>query len=699
MNPSDSNATRHGFTRDHAVTKLSSIALVAVGLCMSTQIAHAQTTADAASPARVAGVDSRIKPGDDFNAYANGAWLQATELPANKGRWGGRDEIEATTKKQITDAMDEAAARPAGSYARKAADFRAAYVDEAAIESKGLAPLKPAFDRIAKVHDKTALTRLLGSDLRADVDPLNWGIYDSPNLFGLAVQLGIHGEKNNFVYLAQGGLGLSDRDAYLSDVPAMQALRTRYRDYIEHVLQAAGFENAKQRANAVMALEIAIAHTHATDAESGNEHNADVHWTRANFPSKAPGVDWSTFFAAAGLSKQNEFAIWQPGAITGEAALVASQPIETWKDYLRFHVVDQHADVLPRTFSEAAITLHAAELSTAAKPRDQRAMDAATKAMPEAVGRLYVEKYFPAQTKAKVQSIVANVMEAFGKRIEAVSWMSPSSKTLALVKLKKIYVGVGYPEKWTDYADLVIEPHDAYGNQDRVSEWNRRQALARIDRPVDPTEWLIAASAVAAVYLPLQNGYNFSAAFLQSPKFDPNASDATNYGAFGATIGHEISHFFDTLGADYDASGAMHHWWLPDDEARYKTLSDALVAQYSAYHPLPGLSIDGKLALSENIADLGGLNAAFDAYRSTLGSRVNDRDYVRQQDQQFFIGFARGWRVKMNEVAFRAKAATDHAPEGLRIATVRNMSAWYDAFDVQPGQGLYLDPKARVGVW
>jgi putative endopeptidase len=668
--------------------------LMAIALCASTSMACAQSTGDAVPLTRDS-VDNRIKPGDDFNAYANGGWLQLTELPADKGRWTGRDEIEETTKKQIAAVMQEAAGRPAGSSERKVADFRAAYLDEGAIESKGLGPAKPLLDRIGKVRDRAALTRLLGSDLRADVDPLLWNVYSTKNLFGLAVQSGIHGEKNNFAYLLEGGLGLPDRTYYLDSSPEKVALRAKYQDYIAHVLQLSGFDHARERAEKVMALETAIAQSRAPSTESENDHNADLHWSRADFAAKAPGMDWSTFFGAAGLSKLTDIVVWQPSAIIGEAALVGSTPVDTWKDYLRFHVIDRHADVLPRAFAEPV------EFSATPPPssHEQLAMEATTKAMPDAIGRMYVEKYFSEQTRARVQAIVVNVMDAFGKRIEKVTWMTPATKQLALDKIKSVYFGIGHPETWTDYSALRINARDAFGNQERVAAWNYRQALDRLGQPADKKQWVVAPQMVLAVYLPLQNGYNFSAAFLQAPRFDPSASDAANYGAIGATIGHETSHFFDTLGADYDAAGGMVHWWLPEDEAKYKALSEALVAQYSGYHPFPDLSVDGRLALSENIADLGGLSAAFDAYRRTLGDKVNDRDYVRQQDRQFFIGFARGWRAKMRDDVIRAKVKTDHAPEGLRIATVRNLDAWYDAFDVQPGQSLYLDPKARVRIW
>lgn len=513
---------------------------------------------------------------------------------------------------------------------------------------------------------------------------------------------GNHAEKTYVAFLLQGGLGLPDRDHYLNTSPRMQALRTQYQEYVGRMLALAGFDHAAQRAEAVMALETAIAKSHATREASALDGNADNLWTRADFARHAPGMDWSAFFAAAGLSKQAAFVVWQPSAVTGAAALVALQPLQAWKDYLRFHVIDHHADVLPRAFAEQAFALHGIALSglTQQTPRAQRALEATQQAMGEALGRMYVERYFPPAFKARVQSIAANVIAAFRQRVEAVTWMSPASKTLALAKLQAVYFGLGYPEKWQDYSDLTVDPLNAAGNLLRVSERNYRKAVARLGHPVNMTAWWMSPQTAGAVLVFQQNAYNFPAALLQPPKFDPTASDAANYGAIGAIIGHEVSHFVDTLGAEYDAEGRMFHWWTPEDLAHYQAATEPLVNQFSSYRPFPGMAINGKLTLTENVADLGGLAAAFDAYRRTLGSKASDQDYVRQQDRQFFIGFARSWRSKIREDALRTQVATnDHAPERYRIATVRNIDAWYDAFDVLPGQRLYLEPKARVRIW
>jgi putative endopeptidase len=682
------------------ITSLGGMLFAAVLVWWPNTIASAQTTGQPHSDLE-GGVDPSIKPGDDFFAYANGGWLKANEIPAGMERWSARTEIGELTRQHILKLLDDAGAEPTGSIARKVADFRAAYLNEAAIEARGIAPLKPLLDSIDRVRDKAALTRLLGGGLGADVDPLNWGIYRSSHLLGLSLEESIHGEKTYVAFLLQGGLGLPDREHYISSEPGMQALRTRYQEYISRLMSLAGFDRADQRAQAVMALETAMANAQATVEASANDHNADSLWTRADFARRAPGMDWSALFAAAGLASQETFVAWQPTALTGLAALVGSQSVETWKDYLRFHALDRYSDVLPRAFADAALALHGAVTGQSEPtPRAQRALEVTQAAMNDALGRMYAERYFPAEQKARVQAIVANVAAAFVQRVEAATWMSPASKTLALAKLKTLYIGIGYPEKWPDDSDLAVDPVDAVGNLRRVEDRNYRHALARLGQPVDMTEWWIAPQRVGAILVFQLNAYDFSAALLQVPKFDPAASDAANYGAIGAIIGHDVSHYVDMLGAEYDTDGRMRHWWTPEDLARFQALIEPLVNQYSSYQPLPGLSIDGKRTQTENIADLAGLAAAFDAYRQTLGSKATDQAYVRQQDREFFIGYARSWRSKMSESALRAQVASDiHAPDKYRIATVRNIDAWYDAFDVQPGQRLYLAPEARVRIW
>ena len=642
----------------------------------------------------VAPQSAAVAPGDDFFAYANAEWLGSTAIPADKQRWSAANEIAAVAGRQLAAVIHDASNR-------KVRDFYAAYVDEAGIEQRGLAPIATLLEEIGELPDKSALSRWLGANLRADVDPLNLGVYDSQNLFGLAACFGIHGQRSNFAYLTQGGLALGDRDAYLDDTPAGTALRAKYREYVARLLEAVGQDRPAQRADAVLALETALARAHATEAESSKDGNADNAWPRGQFLLDAPGIDWNAFFSAAGLSRQQEIVAWQPSAIKATAALVASQPLEAWQDYLRFHLAHRYADVLPRPIAQAARDFRAAQGSKAASAtREELAVDATNRAMPATVGRLYSERYFPPSSKARAQSILDHVVAALRKRLEASQWMTPATKRMAIAKLNVMRFEVGYPQPWIDDAKSPVDAHDPVGNLRRIDEWKYREALAKLRRDVDRREWVISPQWPGAVLNFQLNTYTFAAALLQPPKFDAGASEAAGYGATGAIFAHEVIHFVDTLGADYDAEGATHEWWSAEDKARYASATRPLVAQFSAYHPLPGAAVDGQRTLVENAADLGGLAVAFDAYRDAVGRHAADGEALRRMDREFFTAYARAWRGTIRDDALRAMLKGDiHAPERYRVATVRNLDAWYEAFDVKPGQRLYLEPKERVRVW
>jgi predicted metalloendopeptidase len=647
------------------------------------------TSRDRASRSLEGTVDTSVPPGDDFFAYANGAWLETAVIPAGKDRWSVRDELNELGRRQVAAILDDATASPSGSLARKVADYRSGLRNAPAIEERGITPLAPLFSRIDRVDDPLALTRFLGSTMHADVDPLNFGVYDSASVLGLSVEHSIHGETTYTAFLVQGGLGLGDRDQYLSIEQ-----RRSYRTYIARMLTLAGFDRGDQRAEAVFALEAALADTHATATASSVDRNADHQWSRSDFAREAPGMDWNVFFDAAGLGDQSVVVAWQPSAVQGVAALVASQPLDAWKDYLRFHAIDEHAAVLPRAFTEAASDMHGDRRS-----RDEQALALTQTALAGAIGQLYAERYFSAAQKARVRAVIANVTAAFRDHVASASWLSPASRQVALEKLDRLYIGIGYPEAWEDWSDLRVDARDAFGNLDRVAERDSRRALARLTKPYDPHEWVLTPQTVGAVLIFQQNAYEFAAALLQPPKYDPSASDAATYGAIGAIIGHDTSHFVDVLGADYEPDGRMRRWWTPEDTARFDAAAEPLVRQFSEYQPLPGLHVDGRLTRTENVADLAGLVSAFDAYRRSLGARASDRDFVRRTDREFFIAFAQAFGAKMTEAGTRAQLATDHAPEMYRMNTVRNLDAWYAAFDVEPGQRLYLDPSARVRVW
>jgi putative endopeptidase len=676
------------------------LALCGAALAFAPGFAGGQVSAPLAEkPAAGKQANMTVLPGDDFFTWANGDWLARTEIPADLSTWGSMGALAEDTNQRIASLIDALAADKATSgEARKVADFYRAYMNEAAIEQKGLAPIKPMLAQVDAINDKAGLARVLGASLRADVDPLNNTHFFTENPFGLWVAAGLHDPARNMPYLLQGGLGMPDRAYYLDNSAKMADLRAKYRQHIAAMFRLAGYSGPEARAARVLALETDIAKAHSSREDSANVQKADNTWTTKDFASKAPGLDWNGFFKAARLGNQKKFIVWHPGAVTGEAALVASTPLSTWKDYLAFHRLNRYASMLPKVFADQRFEFYGNALSGTPRQsvRWKRALAATNGAMDDAVGRIYVARYFPAESKVRVQQMVSNIVDAFGRRIDKLDWMAPATRAQAQQKLRTLYVGVGYPDKWKSYAGLGVSPTDAFGNAVRAEDYRYGQQIARLHQKPDRTEWSMPPQLVNAVNLPLQNALNFPAAILQPPFFDPAAPDAANYGSIGAIIGHEISHSFDDQGAQFDAQGRLRDWWTSQDAEHFKAASSKLVAQYSSYRPFPDLAVNGQLTLSENLADLAGLEAAYDAFHaSQAGKGATD-----EADRQFFTGFARSWRTKMREAAERSRLVTDgHAPPRYRTATVRNLDAWYKAFNVQPGQALYLAPEDRVRVW
>jgi putative endopeptidase len=425
-------------------------------------------------------------------------------------------------------------------------------------------------------------------------------------------------------------------------------------------------------------------------------------WARADFDGHAPGLDWAAYFKAAGLESQRAFIVWQPAALAGESALAASEPIEAWKDYLSYIVLSHWSGLLTKAFADERFDFFGRTLSGTPQMAEpwKRAVASANAAMGDAVGKLYVAKYFPPASKTRAQAMVANIKAAFAARIDRLDWMSAATKATAKQKVDTLIVGVGYPDKWRNYSGLEVTRNDALGNAMRAEELEYKFRVKELGEPIDRGEWWMTPQTVNAVNLPLQNALNFPAAILQPPYFDPNAPDADNYGAIGAVIGHEVSHSFDDQGSQFDASGKLANWWGAEDFAHFKSASARLVAQYNAYKPLPDMSINGQQTLSENIADVAGLAAAYDAYRMSLNGRPASEQQGFSGDQQFFISFAQSWREKFREPLLRQLIVTDgHSPSEYRADTVRNLDPWYDAFGVKPGDRLYLAPSDRVRIW
>ena len=649
-------------------------------------------------------IDKSVKPGDNFFDYTNGAWLKTAQIPTDRSSTGAFLDVFETTEKHTADLIRNAGiGNPAaGSNARKIADYYAAYMDTAAIDKAGLATLKPELDAIEAIGTRADLARVLGSRLRADVDPINNTNFHTSNLFGLFVTKGLEEATKQIPYLLQGGIAMPSRDYYLSQDPHMADARGKYKTYIAALLKQAGIADAEKKADAVFALETKIAAAQESLVDSEDIHKANNLWTVAEFSKKAPGLDWNVYFKAAGLDNVGQIDVWQPSAITGESGLVASQPLDAWKDLLVFHTLNAAAPLLPKAYADLHFDFFGKTLQGTPSQRERwkLAVGAVNTDLGDAVGELYVKKYFPASSKAAAEAMVKNLVAVFRTGIQNLAWMSPQTKQKAEAKLDTLKVGVGYPDHWRDYSSLEIRPDDALGNHLRAVKFEYELAKAKIGKPIDDGEWWMTPQTVNAVNLPLQNALNFPAAILQPPFFDPKADPAANYGAIGAIIGHEISHSFDNTGADFDAQGRLENWWTPADLKHFEAATDTLARQYDAYEALPGLHVSGKQTLGEDIADVSGLTAAYRAYHLSLDGKPAPEVDGLSGDQRFFIAFGQAWRNKMRDAALRQRLATDvHAPPQFRAETVRNLDPWYRAFDVRPGDKLYLEPDRRVRIW
>lgn len=650
-----------------------------------------------------AAMDTSVKPGDDWYSYTNGGWMRANEIPADRSSIGGFYVADQQTEKQLGELIAglEQSEPEAGTPAALVKAYYDAFLDTAAIEKAGMQPVQADLARIAAIQDKAQLASVLGSNVRADVDPLNATNFETENLFGIFVTQALVGGEV-MPYILQGGLGMPEREYYLSSDAAMQANQAAYRKYVADLLTAAGIADAAAKAQRIWDLEVKIARAHASREESDDWQVAKQVWTPADFASKAPGLDWTAFFTAAQLGSQQKFNAYHAQSIPKIAALVGSEPLDAWKDWLVFHQINQNTSVLPKKLDDLSFAFYGTQLSGAEqqRPRDRRALAAVNANIGDALGQLYTEKYFPASAKAAIEDMVTRIKAAFSARIDQLDWMDPATRAEAKKKVETMEVGVGYPDTWTSYEGLQVAADTAYANKQAAEAARYRQQLAKIGKPLDKREWWMNAQLVNAVNLPVQNALNFPAAILQRPFYDPKADAAYNYGAIGAVIGHEISHSFDNNGAQFDSTGAMRNWWTDKDRAQFEKGTGALVAQYDTYEPFPGLKVRGDLTLGENIADLAGLAAAYDAYRASLEGKEAPTIDGFTGDQRFFIAYGQAWASKFRDAALRARIATDgHAPGQYRALTVRNLDAWYDAFSVKEGDALYLKPEDRVRIW
>ena len=682
---------------------LKCAAICAVGLTILP--AHAQ---DAPKPEthgiNVSNMDRSTKPGDNFYLYCNGDWIHRTELPPDRARMSVFSGLADLSDKRTAALIEETAKgnAPAGSSQRKIADLYNSYMNEAAIEAKGLSPLAPHLKAIADIKDKKTLAYALGQTLRADVDALNNTNFHTAHLFGLWVAPGFNDSDHYAPYLLQGGVQLPDREYYLADDEHMKEVRTKYQAHVSAMLRLAGFTDTDARAERIVALEHAIAEKHLSLSDNDDIHKANNTWKQADFNAKAPGLDWAEYFRGAGLSKQASFIVWQPTAFAGESALVESTPLETWKDWLAYHLIEEYAPYLPNALGDERYAFFGAVLQGAPqqRPRWQRGVVVVNRQLGDDLGQLYAQRYFPPEAKAQAQAMVANIIAVYHKRIAALSWMDPKTKAEAQAKLDTLYVGIGYPETWINYSAYEVKPDDIFGNVWRGNLFEYGRQVARLGKPVDRHEWSMDPQTVNAVNLPLQNALNFPAAILQPPFFDPQAPAAHNYGAIGSVIGHEISHTFDTEGSTFDAKGQVRNWWTPADLEHFEAATARLAAQYDTYMPFPDLHVNGKQTLAENIADVAGIAASYDGYHASLAGKTAPTQDGFTGDQQFFIAFGQNYALKGRDAALRQQVMVDsHSPAQYRADTVRNIDAWYAAFDVQPGQTLYLAPADRVRIW
>jgi putative endopeptidase len=649
-------------------------------------------------------MDTQVKPGDEFYLYANGAWLAKAEIPADRSRIGSHVvAADATERQQMALIETILASRPAaGTDAARLRDYWRGYMDTAAIDKAGIAPLKGDLAKYKAIKDKAALVRVLGEQTESDLDLFNNNNdMATENLFGLFITKALKSDEV-VPYIYQGGIALPDREYYVSMETRMVTVRGQYKTYITDLLRLAGIDQPEVRAARILDLETRIAQAHPSKAEVADFTKGATLWTRADFAKNAPGIDWDAYFTAARMPRQQTFDAYSPSAITGLAALVASEPLDAWKDWLAFHRINANTDVLPGKFDALHFAFFDTTLSGTPqqRAREKRALASINTDLGGALGKKYVEAYFPPSAKAQVEDMAARIKHAFARRVDALDWMSPATRQEARAKLDGMVVSVGYPDQWLDYSMVTIKPGQAYANRMAAIRGKTLQQLAKLGKPQDRAEWWMNPQLVNAVNLPVQNALNFPAAILQKPFFDPAADLASNYGAIGAVIGHEISHSFDSSGAAVDGQGRLRNWWTAEDLAHFETQSRALVAQYDAYAPFPDLHLNGELELGENGADVAGLAAAYDAYREALGGKELPVIDGLTGDQRFFIAYAQSWASKQRDGALRRQViGNGHAPGQYRALTVRNIDAWYKAFGIKPGDALYLPPEKRVKLW
>jgi putative endopeptidase len=643
-------------------------------------------------------VEPAVRAQDDFFQHLNGKWLKTVEIPADKSSWGAFYKLHDDTQPQLRAIIERSSAvknARAGSEEQLIGDFFASYMDEARLEKLGIAPLKGELDKIAAIKDKTELPATFARLGRLGVT-VPFGFY-------------IHQDaKDSTKYVAdlyQGGLGMPDRDYYLkADDAKLADTRAKYQQHVEKMLALSGDKNASANAKAIVDLETELARVQWTKVENRDPVKTYNKVELAKLAELAPGYDWSAWLNEAGIGGKTDYVIVsQPSYLKGMAEIVNRVPLETWKVYLQQHLVNGYASYLSKAFVDQRFAFHGTTLSGAPKlePRWKRGVSTVEGALGDAVGKLYVKEHFPAERKARMETLVKNLLEAYRQSIDTLDWMSPATKKEAQAKLAKFNPKIGYPNKWKEYASLSVKRDDLVGNVMRSREVEYNRELNKLGKPIDRDEWMMTPQTINAYYNPELNEIVFPAAILQPPFFDMAADDAVNYGAIGAVIGHEISHGFDDQGSQYDGDGNMRNWWTEDDGKRFAEKTKVLVQQYASYSPLPGYNVNGELTLGENIGDNSGLAIAHKAYKLSLKGKKAPVINGLSGDQRFYMGWGQVWRAKMREPAQINQVKTDpHSPAQFRAnGTLKNQPGFYEAFGVKEGDKMYLAPKDRVIIW
>jgi putative endopeptidase len=639
------------------------------------------------------GFDTRVRPQDDLFKAVNGQWLKDTPIPGDKADYGIFIQLRDRADERVRKIVEElAAAKDSTGVEQKIGDFYRSFLDEAAIEKAGLAPVKPWFAQVDALGSK--------ADLAAQFGRLQ-GVAGTPLL--LYVGADDKDPSTNRMQTWQDGLGLPDRDYYLKDDERFAKARTAYMAYVETLLRLAGDTSPAQAAKDVYALEKRLAEAQWSRVDNRDPQKLYNPTTVAELQKAAPGLAWDTFFKAAALPELDKLILSQPGYATALAKAVDDMPLGTWQAYLKVRLLDSNADTLPKAFRDAAFEFRGKAIRglTQDEPRWQKATRSLNAALGEGVGQIFVARHFPPAYKARMEQLVGNLMAAYRQSIDKLSWMSPPTKARAKEKLAKYVTKIGYPEVWRDYSALQVTDGDAFGNETRAGRFEHERLAVRAGKPVDRREWGMTPQTVNAYYNPNFNEIVFPAAILEAPLFDMNADDAANYGAIGAVIGHEISHGFDDTGSQYDGDGRLHNWWTEADRKAFERLSAKLVKQYAGYEPLPGHKLNGQLTLGENIADLSGLQIAYKAYHLSLKGRKAPVLDGLSGDQRFFLGWSQAWREKArDERALQLLTSDTHSPSEFRAnGAAVNHDGFHQSFRTKPGDGMWKPGNERIRIW